>query len=231
MAIDMWSLGCILVEMHTGEPLFNGHNEFDQMNKIVEVLGMPPVFMLENGSKARRYFDRYPDGSWQVKRVKEGKKYKAPGTRRLREILGSDSGGPQSRRLNEPGHSLNDYLKFEDIIARMLHYEPKARLTPNEALQHMFFKRPDGEILQPGGPVQPSQLMGGEAPNQIQSESLQQQQSHFLTSDNTYYLQQQPQTGQSNVLIANINNQNSNDASNSSKRSLNKNLLSLEIIS
>ncbi len=222
MAIDMWSLGCILVEMHTGEPLFNGHNEFDQMNKIVEVLGMPPVSMLENGNKARRYFDRYPDGSWQVKRVKEGKKYKAPGTRRLRDILGSDSGGPQSRRLNEPGHTLNDYLKFEDIIVRMLHYEPKARLTPNEALQHTFFKRPDGEVLQPGGPVQPSQLMGGEAPNQLSSEPLQQQ-SHFLTNDNAYYLQQQPQTGQSNVLIANLNNQNSNDASNSaSKKSFDK---------
>jgi len=46
----------------------------DQMNKIVEVLGMPPQHMLDAASsqKVRKMFERLPDGTWRIK--KQGKK-------------------------------------------------------------------------------------------------------------------------------------------------------------
>ena len=55
--IDMWSLGCILVEMHTGEPIFAGRSEADQMSKIHEVFGLPPREMIENSTKAKKFFN------------------------------------------------------------------------------------------------------------------------------------------------------------------------------
>ncbi|XP_061994309.1 cyclin-dependent kinase G-2 isoform X2 [Rosa rugosa] len=40
-AIDMWSLGCIMAELLSKEPLFNGKTEFEQLDKIFKILGTP----------------------------------------------------------------------------------------------------------------------------------------------------------------------------------------------
>jgi dual specificity tyrosine-phosphorylation-regulated kinase 1 len=61
--------------MHTGEPLFTGANELDQMNKIVEVLGMPPKSLLDNAVKERKFFDKLFNGQYVIKKpVKDAKK-------------------------------------------------------------------------------------------------------------------------------------------------------------
>ena len=71
--------------------------------------------------------------------------YSPPGRRRLSDILGCETGGPEGRRKGEAGHTTQDYLKFKDLILRMLDYDPKTRITPYQALQHSFFKRTNDE--------------------------------------------------------------------------------------
>ena len=38
-AIDMWSFGCIVAELFLGLPLFPGSSEYNQLFRIVEMLG------------------------------------------------------------------------------------------------------------------------------------------------------------------------------------------------
>lgn len=67
--------------------------------------------------------------------------YKPPASRKLHTILGVEAGGPGGRRAGESGHAVADYLKFKDLVLRMLDYDPKTRIQPYYALQHSFFKK------------------------------------------------------------------------------------------
>ena len=39
--IDIWAIGCIMAELYTLKPIFPGNDEFDQLNKILSVVGTP----------------------------------------------------------------------------------------------------------------------------------------------------------------------------------------------
>jgi serine/threonine protein kinase len=59
--VDMWAMGCILLELFTGRPLFPGTNEQDQLFKIVTVLGSPtPQSWPEGIELARKLNRRFP---------------------------------------------------------------------------------------------------------------------------------------------------------------------------
>eukprot|EP01086_Lenisia_limosa_P015304 TRINITY_DN4826_c0_g1_i2.p1 TRINITY_DN4826_c0_g1~~TRINITY_DN4826_c0_g1_i2.p1 ORF type:complete len:419 (+),score=72.15 TRINITY_DN4826_c0_g1_i2:19-1275(+) len=131
--IDMWSLACILMEMHIGEPVFPGKNEEDQMMRITEVCGMPSDEMLESSPKVSRFFTQAA-GSWAPKNINI-----RPGARTLESIVGAETGGPGGRRKHENNHSPQDYHIFLDLVRKMLDYNAESRISAFDALQHEFF--------------------------------------------------------------------------------------------
>ena len=133
-SVDVWSLGCILMEIHTGQVLFNSKNEVDLMNEIVELLGMPPKSFLDRSSETSNYFNKLPNGSYKLNDTKNG-----PNSRKLHEIIGVSNGRSKGRSF-DVDHSKSDYFKFEDLIKQMLEWDPLKRIKPVEILEHDFFK-------------------------------------------------------------------------------------------
>ncbi|KAI7824412.1 kinase-like domain-containing protein [Gamsiella multidivaricata] len=115
MAIDMWSLGCILAELYTGYPLFPGENEQEQLACIMEIQGVPDRYLIERGTRKKVFFD--PLGNPKLVVNSKGKK-RRPGSKTLGQAL----------KCSDP--------LFLDFISRCLIWDPEKRMKPREGLQH-----------------------------------------------------------------------------------------------
>ena len=110
VAIDVWSLGCVLVEMHMGEPLFNGSDEADQLRKIMEILGPIPN-TVESSPKIAKLEKQNPKLAQYLQQQRSGT-FKA--LRSLEDIVGMRTGGPGGRRKGA-GHDVKAYEVFVDL--------------------------------------------------------------------------------------------------------------------
>ncbi|KAL0226465.1 hypothetical protein P9112_013789 [Eukaryota sp. TZLM1-RC] len=54
--IDIWSLGCIAAELFLGLPLFPGVSQYSQLSRIIEMIGIPPDYMLIKAKNTRNFF-------------------------------------------------------------------------------------------------------------------------------------------------------------------------------
>ena len=112
-SVDMWAFGALFASvLFKKHPFFHGHDNYDQLLKIVRVLGTVPF--LENLEKYsipldERYEDlrhNYNTKSWQ-------------------KFVSPDS------KLATP--------EALDLLSKILVYDHQARLLPSEAMQHSYF--------------------------------------------------------------------------------------------
>ncbi|XP_024990098.1 cyclin-dependent kinase G-2-like isoform X5 [Cynara cardunculus var. scolymus] len=133
-AIDMWSLGCIMAELLSKQPLFNGKTEFDQLDKIFKTLGTPNETIWPGYSKLPGVKVNFVKHQYNLLRRK------FPAT--------SFTGSPV---LSDAGF---------DLLNKLITYDPKKRITAEEALNHEWFREvplPKSKDFMPTFPAQHAQ--------------------------------------------------------------------------
>ncbi|KAH1248854.1 Serine/threonine-protein kinase AFC2 [Glycine max] len=124
---DIWSVGCILVELCTGEALFQTHENLEHLAMMERVLGSLPQTMMKRVDRhAEKYVRRgrldWPEGATSRESIKAVMKLP-----RLQNLV-----------MQHVDHSAGDLIH---LLQGLLRYDPSERLTAKEALRHSFFMR------------------------------------------------------------------------------------------
>lgn len=100
-AVDLWSMGCILTELWTGELLFQTHDEVEHLALMERLLGALPPHMLRAAAAASHRMDRnlrHGTLRWPERAYDRRSETHVRSQRRLRDVLLGADGVPSAER-------------------------------------------------------------------------------------------------------------------------------------
>ncbi|CAA0834401.1 Protein kinase superfamily protein [Striga hermonthica] len=115
--IDLWSVGCILTELYSGEVLFPNEPVGMLLARMIGMLGPIDTNMLRNGRDTHKYFTEEYD-LYQINEDTKQVEYIIANQTSLKDHL-----------------QISDYI-FLDFLTHLLEINPTRRATAREALDH-----------------------------------------------------------------------------------------------
>ena len=134
--IDMWSLGCILAEIYTGNVLFQNDSIQSMLARIIGICGPIPNWMYEKGKLVNDFF------------TKEKLLYMEPNATDNNESMNQTSPPEKGKKVHilvPKRSSLRKRIRtnneqFFNFLSGLLKIDPNDRLSAKEALNHPFIK-------------------------------------------------------------------------------------------
>lgn len=132
--IDIWSVGAVLAELHTGYVLFQNDSVATMLSRITGILGQFPQHVLQRGRDTGKYFslsnivyERDEEGSFHLifpKRTDLASRLHLPENPAATALSGEEE-------------------QFVDFVRQMLHLDPVQRMSAEEALAHPWLSDAD----------------------------------------------------------------------------------------
>jgi len=149
-AIDVWSVGCILAEMLTNQPLFPGSNYLEQINLILNILGSPTSDDLSEirNERARSYLNDLPRRNF--KDFKEIAPNAEDSSLKLLESLLKFSPNKRISVEDALGHKyLEQYYDPDDepVADRPFNFEVELDNLPTGELKRLIFEETRPELF------------------------------------------------------------------------------------
>lgn len=183
-SIDMWSLGCIVAELFLGIPIFPGASEFNQLTRIIDSLGYPPIWMMDMGKNTTKFMKKSTNEEMQggdegSRTLMNAQKYRLKTIQEYNDEYGANEQPSKqyfkwaklpdiikhyrlSKKIKGYSNLIEQEMLDRDCLTHfltgILHLNPLERWTPQQASMHPFVTQQPftGEWYPPGSLHGPS---------------------------------------------------------------------------
>ncbi|XP_029682678.1 homeodomain-interacting protein kinase 1-like isoform X1 [Takifugu rubripes] len=138
--LDIWGVGQILLFLFNPQTIRNC-SSYQNMRHVIDLLGMPPNYILNAGRYTSRYFVKVANHSGYSWRLKTPVEYGPANLKNFNDV-------PQCFRYSltqlfsaNPTNDKNEMKErraLYDLLKKLFHFDERQRISPEKALQHDF---------------------------------------------------------------------------------------------